>query len=418
MKKFLVAAALIGLTSSAVEAQTIVGTWQTATPRYEMTITKTKSGYRGEWYNLGETGGSLNGNPLKVGLDGKTITINPVRTPGTFRGTVAPDGKSITGDWGDHDPEKLTLERVTAQTAHPIDPSPHKVRFVTVAKGVKLEVLDWGGSGSPLVFLAGQGNTAHEFDTLAMKFTATHHVYAITRRGYGISSWPAPTDENYDADRLGDDVLAVADALNLAKPVLAGHSVAGEELSSIGTRHPEKIAGLVYLDAAHPFAFYDPQISYAYEVSESIMRRDLERLKLAEPGEARALIREIQTILPNFQQGLQSKLDSLANQPDVRSQAPSPRRLVGITLDANEHIYNGIKVPILVLAAVPQQCHFDCDSAAAKTFQAMLAAQADSVQAHNPTARVVKLAGDHAIFRSNEADVVREMNAFMDGLPR
>jgi hypothetical protein len=27
------------------------------------------------------------------------------------------------------------------------DPSPHEIRYVTVASGVQLEVLDWGGSG-------------------------------------------------------------------------------------------------------------------------------------------------------------------------------------------------------------------------------------------------------------------------------
>jgi len=35
------------------------------------------------------------------------------------------------------------------------DPSPHQVRFVTVAEGVRLEVLDWGGSGRAVV-LAGR----------------------------------------------------------------------------------------------------------------------------------------------------------------------------------------------------------------------------------------------------------------------
>ena len=33
------------------------------------------------------------------------------------------------------------------------DPSPHTTRFVTVDKDVRLEVLDWGGSGRPLVLL-------------------------------------------------------------------------------------------------------------------------------------------------------------------------------------------------------------------------------------------------------------------------
>jgi hypothetical protein len=35
------------------------------------------------------------------------------------------------------------------------DPSPHITQFVTVDKNVRLEVLDWGGSGRPLVLLAG-----------------------------------------------------------------------------------------------------------------------------------------------------------------------------------------------------------------------------------------------------------------------
>jgi non-heme chloroperoxidase len=69
-------------------------------------------------------------------------------------------------------------------------------------------------------------------------------------RGFGGSSRPAPTVDNHSAERLGDDVLAVIDALQFNRPILIGHSVAGEELSSIGSRHPEKVAGLVYLDAA------------------------------------------------------------------------------------------------------------------------------------------------------------------------
>src|ERR1035438_9652858 len=95
--------------------------------------------------------------------------------------------------------------RATAQT----DSSPHKVQFVTVEEGVQLEVLDWGGSGRPLIFLAGAGDTAHRFDGFVPQFTARHHVYGITRRGSGASSKPAPANGNYSADHLGDDVLAV-----------------------------------------------------------------------------------------------------------------------------------------------------------------------------------------------------------------
>jgi non-heme chloroperoxidase len=111
------------------------------------------------------------------------------------------------------------------------DSSPHSVQFVTVDQGVKLEVLDWGGVGRPLIFLTGLGNNAHVYDKFAPKFAEKYHVYAITRRGFGQSSKPAPEVSNYTADRLGDDVLAVIDALKLDHPILAGHSIAGEELS-------------------------------------------------------------------------------------------------------------------------------------------------------------------------------------------
>ena len=64
------------------------------------------------------------------------------------------------------------------------DPSSHTVRIVTVDEGVRLEVLDWGGSGRPVVLLAGSGNSAQAFDDFAPKLADCCHVYGITRRGY------------------------------------------------------------------------------------------------------------------------------------------------------------------------------------------------------------------------------------------
>jgi non-heme chloroperoxidase len=146
-----------------------------------------------------------------------------------------------------------------------------------VDKDVKLEVLDWGGSGRPLVLLTGLGNSAHIFDQFAPKLTAGYHVYGISRRGFGASSSPV---RGYEADRLGDDVLAVLDALKLSRPVLAGHSIAGEELSSIGSLHPEKVSGLIYLDAGYPYALYN-----SARGDFTIDLKDLERkLQQLEPG--------------------------------------------------------------------------------------------------------------------------------------
>ena len=57
------------------------------------------------------------------------------------------------------------------------DPSPHRVQFIEAEKDVRLEVLDWGGTGRPVVLLAGLGNSAHVFDDFAPKLTRANHVY-------------------------------------------------------------------------------------------------------------------------------------------------------------------------------------------------------------------------------------------------
>ncbi|HEX6879605.1 MAG TPA: alpha/beta hydrolase [Terriglobales bacterium] len=136
----------------------------------------------------------------------------------------------------------------TVLTAQPgcDDASPHTRRFVEVEKGVRLEVLDWGGSGRPIVLLAGSGNTAHIYDDFAPKLTELGHVYGITRRGFGASTHP---QTGYSQQRLADDVLSVIQQMKLSKPVLVGHSMAGEELTSLGNEHSDLLSGLVYLAA-------------------------------------------------------------------------------------------------------------------------------------------------------------------------
>ncbi len=185
------------------------------------------------------------------------MNSRPACVRGTFEGKLSADGSSIVGTWSQGQPLPLELRRATKETAWQRDPTPHNIQFVTVEKDVKLEVLDWGGTGRPVVLLSGLGDNAHRFDKFALKLTGQYHVYGITRRGFGASSSPAPKGTNYSADRLGDDVLAVMDALKIDKPVLVGHSIGGQELSSVGSRHPEKVAGLIYLDAGYSYAYYD-----------------------------------------------------------------------------------------------------------------------------------------------------------------
>src|SRR5688572_32753379 len=126
------------------------------------------------------------------------------------------------------------------------DPSPHQVRWITVDSPVRLEVLDWGGPGPPLVLL-GCYLSAHIYDEFAPKLTNQFHVYGMTRRGIGASDKPAT---GYAVQRSANDVLEVLNSLKLQKSLLVGHSCAGQILTMFAAQHSDRLLGLVYLDGA------------------------------------------------------------------------------------------------------------------------------------------------------------------------
>jgi non-heme chloroperoxidase len=125
-------------------------------------------------------------------------------------------------------------------------PAP-QVRFVVVEPGVKLEVLDWGGTGRTVILLGGY-LTGHAFEPLARELVGVAHVVSVTRRGMGASSEPS---YGYSTSQSAQDVVSVIDALNLqTKPIVAGHSFGGLDLNVLGSRHASRIAGIVYLNSA------------------------------------------------------------------------------------------------------------------------------------------------------------------------
>ena len=128
------------------------------------------------------------------------------------------------------------------------DTTPHTKAFVTVDRGVQLEVLDWGGADKPatMVLLTGLGDNAHVYDQFAFQFTDYFHVIGITRRGFLPSSQP---EDGYDVGTRARDDISVLRALGIGKAVFVGHSVAGSELSAIAVNYGHYAERLVYLDA-------------------------------------------------------------------------------------------------------------------------------------------------------------------------
>lgn len=337
-------------------AQPITGNWQgtlktgSSELRLLLQIVKEENGgYRATLCNL-DAGRGASTPVSSIGFKDQDLKFTIESVKATFEGKLSADGTSVNGTLSQDKPHPLEFRRATEETAW------MHIKYIEVEKGVTLEVIDWGGAGRPLVLLTGLNGTAHMFNRFASTLTPTYRVYGITRRGSGLSSAP---ESGYSGDRLGDDVLAVMEALKLDRPVLVGHSIAGQEMSSVGSRHPEKIAGLIYLDATYS-AYCDDSIA---DIWETQFKSTLHNLKTRK--------------------------------------APAP----WIKILESLQKYKDIKAPLLAMYAAQDKNH-------AKRLR-------DAIKSSIPSAKSALLigAGHATLFISHEKEVLREMNAFITGLP-
>lgn len=314
----------------------------------------------------------------------------------------------------------LLLVSLAAPSAaqRPTDTSPHRVKFVTVSPGVRLEVLDWGGRGPAMLFLAGLDDTGHEFDDFAPRWVGRFHVLALTRRGFGASSRPAT---GYQIDSLAGDIRTALDSLGIARAVLVGHSLAGDEITRFAAAWPDRVIRLVYLDAAHdrvPLArmFRELPVPAPSPMTAS---------DSASPDGVREYTRRTSGVRLTM-----GEILSIARfGPDGRYLRDiTPPTVDSAILAGLEHPrYARVRAPALALYAVPDSApqlfagYAALDSAgqaAARRFFAAFSAWARDERARFKRevvhGRTVELAGaHHYLFISNPDEVVRAMSDFL-----
>jgi len=312
------------------------------------------------------------------------------------------------------------------------DPSPHKTRFVEVQKDVRLEVLDWGGAGKSVVLLAGSGLSAHGFDEFAPKLASFCHVYGVTRRGFGASSQPAA---GYDDQRLADDVLAVIQALRIDSPVLVGHSMAGQEMTTLGRQHSDLLRGLVYIDA-HGDPGDDPNSDPAWQKLYKTLPEGFRNpVRPSFTGETRtfagyrAFLSETRGLtLPEseFRNTYETNPDGTIGRyksPDI------PSRIGRLQIPKN---FEGIRVPVLALFEFPRTINDyprDGDYVPANAQEREAIAEfllATKTIADRWSAKLLKAVPDatlidlpgagHFVYISREAEVLKHVEHFVAGL--
>jgi non-heme chloroperoxidase len=308
------------------------------------------------------------------------------------------------------------------------DAAPHETHSIHVDEGVQLEVLDFGGEGTPLLLLPGLGATAHSYDELAPLLARKHRVVALTRRGTGFSSKP---DFGFDTPRLAQDVLQVMDAMKLDKVVLVGHSIAGDELTWLGGHRAERFAGLVYLDAAYDRSG-DPRSPAA------LRQRELRRSLPPEPpfppqsfanfgATTRMLLERGHVPLPEGEliAFLRTNDPYLAGSPSIDART---QQAIAAAIQAPD--YAALKIPALAIYAFPDPDQplppwYDPSDQKLRTALAEIARLGDTQKRRSielfrsgvERGQIVELPNSaHYIFQSNPLEILSAIEAFVAGL--
>jgi non-heme chloroperoxidase len=256
-------------------------------------------------------------------------------------------------------------------------------------------------------------------------------------------------------------VVAVLDALKISAPILIGHSIGGEELSSVATHHPGRVAGLVYLDAAYSYAFYDREHGdYLLDLGEIIktleglqkspydpnqMKSAQEKLTRFQGNLAQIQIRESgsggagpsPTDLANFRSMQSYLVGALGGKPPEseihQTFMETPTGGVGAyrgqasasqTILASGEKFTELHIPCLAIFVAPHQQEKNKAAdpaqvaAAEASDKASTELQAKAFQSGVPNAHVVIIPNqNHYVFISDEATVLRLVTEFIDGLP-
>jgi pimeloyl-ACP methyl ester carboxylesterase len=107
--------------------------------------------------------------------------------------------------------------------------------------GVSLHVEEFG-QGDPLVLVHMGLSSSASWAGVTPLLAEHYHVVTFDSRGHGRSTNPGGT---LRYEQLADDTMALIDALQLERPVVAGWSDGGEVALQFGLRHPGRARALI-----------------------------------------------------------------------------------------------------------------------------------------------------------------------------
>ena len=116
-----------------------------------------------------------------------------------------------------------------------------------------------GGSGSPLLLLHGYPQTHLAWHKVAPELARHFTVICPDLKGYGDSDAPAPSADsaNYSKRVMGEEMLALMQALGHQRFAVAGHDRGARIGYRLALDHPQTVAKLVILDILPTAEYWD-----------------------------------------------------------------------------------------------------------------------------------------------------------------
>lgn len=141
-------------------------------------------------------------------------------------------------------------------------------QFITLANGQEVHIRDTGPRDAPaLLLIHGSGASLHTWEGWAERLEKNYRIIRYDQPGHGLTG-PHITGD-YSGDAFSDTAAMVMDKLGINTYLVAGNSMGGWVAWSHTLAYPERVKGLILVDASGAPAIAPASIPIGFRLAQN-----------------------------------------------------------------------------------------------------------------------------------------------------
>ncbi len=150
-------------------------------------------------------------------------------------------------------------------------------QFLTLAPGLTVHVRDEGKRDGPaLVLVHGSNASLHTWEPWVKRLGGAYRIVSLDLPGHGLTGTHPSGD--YDYPIFVDVVDQVMNKLGIARAVVGGNSMGGGVTWMYALAHPEKVAGMILVDAAGAPRWEARKAPIGFRIARMPVLRDVAKI--------------------------------------------------------------------------------------------------------------------------------------------